>query len=376
MRVVASELLEEWALESALLVSKAEARVAISRPIRETAPHIAEPPPEEVIFGGSPTMQTVRRKVQKAAVANVPVLLQGESGTGKDILARTIHLRSIWSGGPFVRVSCPAIPGTLLESELFGYERGAFTGAYGTKPGRVEMANRGTLFLDEIGEMDSSLQAKLLQVLQDGQFCPIGGKEDRRIEVRVICATNRNLEEEIEAGRFRRDLFYRINVLNIRLPSLHERAGDIPALVNYFLASYQELYQIPCEPLPPSVLRQMQAYKWPGNIRELENLARRYVILGSDATVISEALRRSMKFPETENKSSVPSSLKEIVRQAGQDLERKIIQRALEANGWNRRKTARQLQISYRTLLYKLKDAGISPSTSAEERPETEKVEN
>ena len=160
-------------------------------------------PPEIVVFGGTDRMQSLRRQMSVVAQANVPVLITGENGTGKEILARMIHQHSLLASGPFVKVSCPAIPGTLLESELFGYERGAFTGAYGTKPGRVERAHRGTLFLDEIGEMDMGIQAKLLQLLQDGQFCRIGAQEDKKVEVRVVCATNRNLESEVAAGRFR-----------------------------------------------------------------------------------------------------------------------------------------------------------------------------
>ena len=172
-------------------------------------------------------MQSLRDRMDKVASANVPVLIQGESGTGKDIIARMIHGLSPWRTGPFVKVNCPAIPGTLLESELFGYEKGAFTGAYGAKPGRVEMAHRGTLFLDEISELDLGLQSKLLQLLQDGQFCRIGAQEDKRVEVRVVCATNRVLENEIESGTFRQDLFYRINVVNLHMPPLRERSGNI-----------------------------------------------------------------------------------------------------------------------------------------------------
>ena len=194
---------------------------------------VAELPPEEVIFGSSPAMGAIRNKVEKAANANIPVLLQGQSGTGKEILARFIHRRSRWGNGPFVKVNCPAIPGTLLESELFGYERGAFTGAYGTKPGRVELAHRGTLFLDEIAELDPGMQAKLLQLLQDGRFCRIGAQGDKRVEVRVVCATNRQLQREINSGTFRQDLFYRINVVTIQLPPLRERLTDIPRLTKY-----------------------------------------------------------------------------------------------------------------------------------------------
>src|SRR5438045_7014063 len=178
-------------------------------------------------------MQALRARLDRVAGANVPVLLHGESGTGKDIIARMVHGLSPWRTGPFVKVNCPAIPGTLLESELFGYEKGAFTGAFGAKPGRVEMAHRGTLFLDEISELDLSLQSKLLQLLQDGQFCRIGAQEDKKVEVRVVCATNRNLESEIEGGTFRQDLFYRINVVNLHLPPLRERRGHIQDLATY-----------------------------------------------------------------------------------------------------------------------------------------------
>src|ERR1700741_2639583 len=203
---------------------------------------IGEIPPESIVFGRSEAMQALRARMDKVAAANVPVLIHGESGTGKDIIARLIHGRSPWRTGPYVKVNCPAIPGTLLESELFGYEKGAFTGAYGTKPGRVEMAHRGTLFLDEISELDLALQSKLLQLLQDGQFCRIGAQEDKRVEVRVVCATNRQLEVEIESGTFRQDLFYRINVVNLRMPALRERRGDIQDLVTYFLEYYNRKF--------------------------------------------------------------------------------------------------------------------------------------
>jgi two-component system, NtrC family, response regulator AtoC len=316
-------------------------------------------PPEAVIYGNSLAMRLVQHKVEKAASANVPVLLEGESGTGKDVLGRVIHLHSVWCPGPFVKLSCPAIPGTLLESELFGYERGAFTGAYGAKPGRVEMANRGTLFLDEIGEMDLLLQAKLLQLLQDGSYSRIGARQDRRIDVRVICATNRNLSDEIEAGRFRQDLFYRINVLNISLPPLRERIEDLEILVDFLLHSCRELYCTPVRPIPQAVLQKMKQYPWPGNIRELENLMRRYVILGSEASVILDALISQADDEEFDSPVGESSSLKEMTRQATRSLERRIIRSTLEMHGWNRKRTARALNISYRALLYKIKDAGI-----------------
>src|SRR6202047_4458018 len=196
---------------------------------------LGEMPPDSVIFGGTEAMRALRERLAKIAGANVPVLIQGESGTGKDIIARMIHASSPWKSGPWVKVNCPAIPGTLLESELFGYEKGAFTGAYGMKPGRVEMAHRGTLFLDEISELDMPLQSKLLQLLQAGTLCRIGAQADKKVEVRVVCATNRKLEQEIENGTFRSDLFYRLNVVTLQLPPLRDRRADVEDLLHYFL---------------------------------------------------------------------------------------------------------------------------------------------
>jgi two-component system, NtrC family, response regulator AtoC len=319
-------------------------------------------PPEHVVFGTSEGMKAVHNKLDKVATANLPVLIQGESGTGKEIVARLIHLRSPWDLGPFVKVSCPAIPGTLLESELFGYERGAFTGAYGTKPGRVEMAHRGTLFLDEIAELDPALQAKLLQVLQDGQFCRIGAQEDKKVEVRVVCATNRNLQDEIDLGNFRQDLYYRVNVLQIVLPALRERKEDIPTLVSYFMEQHNERYNCQARPLSAQLMRMLQEYNWPGNIRELENLVKRYVILGSEEAITTELLSREQtRFtPEIPLDGSV--SLKKVTRQAVRELERQVILRSLQANNWNRKRVARALSISYRALLYKIRDAGLSSS--------------
>lgn len=324
---------------------------------------IGDLPPEEVIFGRSEIMQAVRQKVEKLAGMNVPVLIQGESGTGKEIIAKLIHKRSPWREGPFVKVNCPAIPATLLESELFGYEKGAFTGAYGSKPGRVELANRGSLFLDEISELEPALQAKLLQLLQDGQFCRIGAQEDRRVEVRVVCATNRQLEHEIDAGTFRQDLYYRINVLNLTVPPLRERPGDITALISYFLESYNLAYNLSAPPLSPQVVQLLQGYSWPGNIRELENLIKRYVILGGEDTITADLTNHApMHFnPRTVYTDDVP--LKDLTRQAVQDLERKVILQVLQATHWNRKQAARKLRISYRALLYKIRQAGL-PSRS------------
>src|SRR5947199_4233231 len=342
---------------------------AVTNSVSSLVQSVGDFPPESVVFGHSETMQALRSRLDKVAGANVPVLIHGESGTGKDIIARLIHGYSPWKSGPFVKVNCPAIPGTLLESELFGYEKGAFTGAYGTKPGRVEMAHRGTLFLDEISELDLGLQSKLLQLLQDGQFCRIGAQEDKKVEVRVVCATNRKLEEEIEAGTFRQDLFYRINVVNLYLPPLRERRGDIEDLVMYFLDYYNRKYNCRARALSPELMGLLQKYHWPGNIRELENLIKRYVILGNEEVISSDLVVREQEFFNPDINLDGPISLKKLTRQATRELERKVILKVLQAHHWNRKQTARALSISYRALLYKIRDAGL-PANRSKRRPE------
>ena len=323
---------------------------------------LGEMPPDTIVFGRSEAMQAVRDRLTKLAGANVPVLIQGESGTGKDIIARMVHTNSPWRTGPWVKVNCSAIPGTLLESELFGYEKGAFTGAYGMKPGRVEMAHRGTLFLDEISELDLGLQSKLLQLLQDGQFCRIGAQEDKKVEVRVVCATNRKLEQEIENGTFRSDLFYRINVVNLHLPPLRERAADIPELVAYFLEYHNRKYNCRAKPLSGELMATLKKYHWPGNIRELENLVKRYVILGSEDVISTDLQPRDTELLTADINFDGPISLKSLTRQATRALERKIILKVLNMHHWNRKQAARTLNISYRALLYKIRDAGLPPN--------------
>jgi len=330
---------------------------------------LGEMPPDSIVFGRTEAMQAVRDRLNKLAGANVPVLIQGESGTGKDIIARMIHAASPWRNGPWVKVNCPAIPGTLLESELFGYEKGAFTGAYGVKPGRVEMAHRGTLFLDEISELDMPLQSKLLQLLQDGQFCRIGAQEDKKVEVRVVCATNRKLEQEIENGTFRSDLFYRINVVNLQLPPLRERAADIPELVSYFLDYYNRKYNCKAKALSGEIMTVLRKYHWPGNVRELENLIKRYVILGNEEAISSDLTPRSPDYFNTEIPVDGQISLKKITRQAVRELERKVILKVLQNHHWNRKQAAKALSISYRALLYKIRDAGL-PSNRMVKRAE------
>jgi two-component system, NtrC family, response regulator AtoC len=332
---------------------------------------LGEMPPESIVFGGTQVMRALHERLAKIAGANVPVLIHGESGTGKDIIARMIHAASPWRTGPWVKVNCPAIPGTLLESELFGYEKGAFTGAFGTKPGRVEMAHRGTLFLDEISELDMSLQSKLLQLLQDGQFCRIGAQEDKKVEVRVVCATNRKLEDEIAHGTFRADLFYRINVVSLYIPSLRERTSDLPELVAYFIDFYNRKFNARAKALSLDLMNSLRKYHWPGNIRELENLIKRYVILGNEEAIVGDLRPREPDVFNSDIAVDGPISLKKLTRQAVHELERKIILKVLQHHHWNRKQAARALNISYRALLYKIRDAGL-PSNRSSRRPQVE----
>jgi two-component system, NtrC family, response regulator AtoC len=331
----------------------------------EGGPAALQLPPESVIFGQTAALREVRQKLERVAGANISILITGESGTGKDIIARLLHLYSPWANGPFVKVNCPAIPGTLLESELFGYEKGAFTGALGTKPGRVEMAHRGTLFLDEISELDPTLQAKLLQLLQDGQFSRIGSQEDTKVEVRVVSATNRELHQEIDLGNFRHDLFYRIAAMTLHLPALRERAVDIPIICEYLLQYYNDKLNGRAPTLRPALLAKMQRYSWPGNVRQLENLIKRYVVMGTDDVIVSELLQTNDRdtFPDLTFEG--PVSLKKLTRQTVRKVEARIILGALHANNWNRKKAARAVGISYRALLYKLKEVGIPQRRAA-----------
>jgi len=316
-------------------------------------------PPESIIFGKTRAMAAVRRNLLKIADTNIPILIEGESGTGKEIICKYIHQHSVWGSGPFVKVNCPAIPGTLLESELFGYTRGAFTGAFANKAGRVELAESGTLFLDEISELDLSLQSKLLQVLQDGQFQAIGSTIERKVNVRVICATNRQLESEVAGAHFRQDLYYRITGLVLRLPPLRERIEDLPALVEYLVALHNRQFNCDAPPVSQSTLLLMASHPWTGNIRELENLIKRYVVVGSEQAILSEIGHRDLVHGYTQIEIEPGVSLSQLTRAALHEMESKIILSALHANQWNRKRTARALKVSYRSLLYKLKKAGI-----------------
>lgn len=315
---------------------------------------------EDLIFGSCRSMRGIQDRLKALARSNVPVLIQGESGTGKEVLARLIHASSFVHRGPFVKVSCPAIPAGLFESELFGYEKGAFTGANSNRLGRVTLANGGTLFLDEIAELDLGLQAKLLQLLQDGKFCPIGAQQEKAVEVRIICTTNRDLEAAVANGTFRQDLFYRINVVNLQLPPLRQRKEDVPELVKYFIALYNMEFNCSTKDISKELLSLLQQYHWPGNIRQLENLIKRYVILGVEESISNDLLPKQQtdmgiaEFPIVRGGSM---SLKKMTKDMVRDFERQIIIRTLQAHSWNRVQTARALNISYRALLYKLKES-------------------
>jgi len=328
-----------------------------------------ELPPAHVIFGVSSAMDLAREKLERIAETPIPVLLQGESGTGKDILARLLHARSDRSRNAMVKVTCPAIPHSLLESELFGYEKGAFTGAYTTKCGRVELAHMGSLFLDEIGSLESASQAKLLQVVQDGTFMRVGAQESRHVDVRLICAANGNLRQKAEEGNFRLDFFFRVSAVTISLPPLRQRIADLPVLADHFLASYARAYQRDPKPLSREILTLMEQYHWPGNIRQLENMIRGYVLIGNEEAILADLVpaNRSEILPEIDLAN--PISLKTITKNATRDLEREIILRVLQANGWSRQKTARWLNISYRSLLYKLQESDVGAFRS--KRPKT-----
>ena len=317
-------------------------------------------PPSSVIFGKTEAMRLLAERLSRIAQSPVPVLILGESGTGKEVLARLIHISSKRRSDAFVKLCCPAIPASLLESELFGYEKGAFTGAYRTKRGRVEQADHGTLFLDEIGDLDLGLQAKLLQLLQDGAFMRVGGQAEHKVDIRLLSASNKDLRNHGGTGRFRIDLFYRINAFTVELPPLRQRTVDLPLLIDYFLQSYARKFGLESKPLSRDALRIMENYEWPGNIRELENVIRSYVIMGTEEAIETELLAVSSNWLSSEIHFEPNLSLKEITKNAVQGLERQIILKALRNNDWNRKNTAKSLKMSYRSLLYKMRDAGFT----------------
>ncbi len=255
---------------------------------RSCATRFAATVTSPALFGTSPRMEEVKETIEQVADTTATVLIRGESGTGKEVVARMIYAQSGRDDKPFVKVNCAAIPHELLESELFGYEPGAFTGANRQKLGKFDLANTGTLFLDEVSEMHPALQAKLLHVLQDGEFSRLGGKRDISVDVRVLAATNKPLENAVQEGTFREDLFYRLNVITIHIPPLRERREEIPVFLEFFLRKYSEFYGKQPTRFTDYAMTRMPEYSWPGNIRELENLVKRYVIVGNEAQIIRE----------------------------------------------------------------------------------------
>ena len=326
----------------------------------------------EIGLWRSAKMREVREIILQAARVDVTVLICGETGTGKDLVARAIHDESVRQSGPFVKVNCAAVPRELLESELFGHERGAFTGAHQLKIGKFEAADRGTIFLDEIGDLHPALQGKLLHVLQDGQFSRVGGRSTIKVDVRVLAATNQDLEQAVAAARFREDLYYRLNVIQVMVPPLRERLDEIPLLAEYFMQRYSRLFRRESIPLPPETAQRLVQHRFPGNVRELENMIKRMIVLG-DPLLRRSLLPGSAAGPEEPGASrppkSAPVSLKDIGRRAAQVAEREAMLQALEQTQWNRVRAAKLLDISYRALLYKIKDAGLDRERRSAYRP-------
>jgi len=316
----------------------------------------------------SAKMREIDDILRQVAETDVTVLILGESGVGKEIVARRVHSLSGRRDAPYVKVNCAALPHELLESELFGYEKGAFTGATKSKPGKFELAERGTIFLDEIGEMDLGTQAKLLQVLQDNEFSRLGGTQNIRVNVRVLAATNKNLETMVAKQQFREDLYYRLNVINVLVPPLRERKEEIPVFCDAFTKKYARQFNKKVQRLPETLMEAFQRHDWPGNVRELENMIKRYVVLGDEKIIYNELASASRMPAESEVSLDVqalfqhggPLSLKEIDKRVAQKAERLLIAKVLQHTRGNKRKAAEVLDISYKALLYKIKECGLA----------------
>src|SRR5213594_2727308 len=308
------------------------------------------------ILSTNPKVLRIKEIAKQVADTDVPVLITGESGVGKEVLARFIHTHSARNDKPFVKVNCAALPNDLLESELFGYERGAFTGALNEKPGKFELADKGTILLDEIGEMTPHLQAKLLHVLQDSEYSRLGAKRTVRVDARVLASTNINLEEAVSKGTFREDLYFRLNVIRLDIPPLRERREDIPVLCNYLLCRYRERYKSNVEEISPQLLDSFLRYDWPGNVRQLENSIKRYLILPDVNTSMVELKEQPANSAPVQAKPKEDNmSLKDVGTRAAEQAEKELVLRVLEETSWNRKKAARRLNICYKALLNKLK---------------------
>jgi two-component system response regulator AtoC len=391
--------------ELEVLLGSAMKQRQLSQDVATLREQLKEQSKYTMLFGNSERMAEVRDLIERVADTDVTVLIRGESGTGKELVARAVRERSMRNDKPFVKVNCAALPTELLESELFGFEKGAFTGAIQHKPGKFEFANHGTMFLDEIGEMSFPLQAKLLQVLQDGEFARLGGKADVQVDVRVIAATNRNLETAVADGQFREDLYFRLNVVTINLPPLRERREEIPVLVDHFLKKYSVQYNKPLSSITDQLAQEFMRFDWPGNVRQLENLIKRMIVLGTEQPIFKELQqpREPLQFrthaiaaPVAVAAPAVPAapvvaagaamaarpvsvapiaaaafptaadgsvSLKDISRTAAREAERALILRMLTRTRWNRKEAAEILGISYKALLYKIKENGLDKAS-------------
>jgi two-component system response regulator AtoC len=332
---------------------------------------------DRILVGNSPAILRVKELVRQVANSDLSVVLCGESGVGKELVAQALHLSSNRRGKPFVKVNCAAIPNELLESELFGYERGAFTGAEKTKRGKFELAHNGTILLDEIGDMPLLLQSKMLQVLQDLQFSRLGAKNDVKVNCWILAATNHDLEQDVRDRLFREDLYYRLNIISILIPPLRERPEDIDLFVDYFAGQFAKKVESPQFEFTPGVRDFLRQYSWPGNVREVKNMVERLMLLGDWETLKEELLARETKringheltthpsppMPENLNSQRQPKKefpcLKDVKKKAVQEAEGKLISEVLRETDWNRKRAAEILQISYKALLYKIKELNL-----------------
>jgi len=357
---------EKSELDAAMLKSRQKKQLTTeNQALRDYCDQVTE---DLSFLAASPQMVRIRQQILQIAPVDVPVFICGESGVGKEVVSRMIHLRSKRRTQPFIKVNCAALPGELLESELFGFEQGAFTGAVRAKPGKFELANKGTIFLDEIAEMSPHLQAKLLHVLQDHQYSRLGGRSMIETDVRVLAATNVDVHEAMKTGRFREDLYYRLNVLSILVPPLRERTAEIPLLFRHFLTKYAEKFGKPAVDPSKHLLDAALNYPWPGNLRELENFVKRYVILEDDEGSLRELVEMSSTRQRTSPREEVSApkeqGLKALVRGLKDEAEMEAIADALEKTRWCRKDAAKMLGISYKALLYKMRQFNLDTPRS------------
>lgn len=358
---------EKPELDAALLKCRQKKQLkAENQALREYCDQLTE---DLSFLAASPQMLKIRQQILQIAPVDVPVFISGESGVGKEVVARMIHLRSSRRHQVFVKVNCAALPGELLESELFGFEQGAFTGAVKAKPGKFELANKGTIFLDEIAEMSPHLQAKLLHVLQDNHFSRLGARGTIQVDVRVLAATNVQVQEAMRSGKFREDLYYRLSVLSLHVPPLRERSDEIPMLFRHFLSKYSEKFQKNVTEPPQHLIESAMRYSWPGNLRELENFVKRYVILedseGSLRELLEMTATQQRMAPRQEEAPPKEQGLKALVRSLKDEAEMEAIADALEKTNWCRKDAAKMLGISYKALLYKMRQFNLDSGRSS-----------